>query len=139
MKRRTSLFVLLNAAVLLGLGCEKNVTGPQGEFAGTYRMGKLTSNVQADMTATYQAAEKAMKDLDLIVLQTTSGQLGATILARDPQDRKIQVDLTSLSAKQTRMSIDTGSKASAARVYDAIIANLPESTAQAHAASTPTP
>ncbi len=137
MRRRTSLLVLLSAAILLGLGCEKNVTGPQGETAGTYHMGKLTSNVSADMTATYQAAEKAMKDLDLIVLQSTGGQLGATIVARDAQDRRIQVNLTSLSGKATKVTIDTGSQATATRVYHEIVSNLPQTTAQAQTAPQP--
>jgi hypothetical protein len=138
MKRRSSLVVLLSVAVLLGLGCEKTVTGPQGETAGTYHMGKLTSNVSADMNTTFQAAEQAMKDLDLTVLQSTGGQLGSTIIARDSHDRKIQVNLTSLSEKATKVTIDTGSKATATRVYHQIVSDLPQA-ATAQAQPTPQP
>jgi hypothetical protein len=135
MKRRTSLLVLLGAAVLLGLGCEKSVTGPEGGTAATYRMGTLTSNVPADMNATYQAAEQAMKDLNLIVLQSTGGQLGATIVARDARDERIEINLTSVTKDATKMTIDSGSQASATRIYREIIDNLPPVTAQAE----PTP
>jgi hypothetical protein len=137
MRTRVALMVLLSVGILLGLGCEKSVVGPRGETTASYRLGTLTSDVPADMNTTYQAAEQAMKDLNLIVLQSTGGQLGASIVARDPQDRRIAINLTSLTDKATKMTIDAGSEASATRVYREIVSNLPPVTAQAPPASQP--
>jgi hypothetical protein len=78
-----------------------------------------------------------MKDLNLIVLQSTGGQLGATIVARDARDERIEVDLTSVTEKTTKMTINSGSKASATRIYHEIVSNLPPVTAQAEPAPQP--
>jgi hypothetical protein len=137
MRMRTLLIALLGAAVLLGLGCEKSVIGPGGETVATYQGGTLRSNVSADINATYEAAEKAVKDLNLTVIQANSSQLGATIIARDMHDRKIEIGLTSLTEKATKMTVNTGSEASANRIYREIMANLPPMTAQAQAAAQP--
>jgi 2',3'-cyclic-nucleotide 2'-phosphodiesterase (5'-nucleotidase family) len=125
MRTRISLLVLLSTGVLWGLGCEKSITGPHGEAVATYKGGALRTDVAAGISTTYQAAEKALHDLNLTVLQSTGGELGATIVARDPQDRKIQVDLIALSDKATAMTVNTGSKTTATRVYRAIVDNLP--------------
>jgi hypothetical protein len=131
MRTRALLMVVLAAGILLGLGCEKSIVGPRAETSATYRLGTLKSDVPADMNTTYRAAEQAMKDLDLTVLQSTGGQLGATIIARDAWDQRIRINLTSLTETSTKMTIDSGSQANSTRIYRQVVSNLPPVTAQA--------
>jgi hypothetical protein len=127
MKMRThvALLVLLSTGILLGLGCTTTVISPGTKTSATYRLGKLTSNVTADINTSYKAAEAAMQELGLNVVQKVKDQLEAKIIARDAQDNKIVVRLVAVTDEMTRLTVDVNSLPKARRIYEAILANMP--------------
>ena len=126
MRRRVLLIVLLSASILAGLGCTTAVINPGTETAATYRFGRLTANIQADITSTYQATEKAMEQLGLNIVQKTQDQLEAKVTARDAQDKKVVVTLLSTTDQTTKLTITVGSMVKARRIHDMIVDSLPE-------------
>ena len=124
MKQRTFLIVLLSVAVLLGCGCSTTVINPGTDSSATYRMGKLTAQEPQDIATVYQAAEKAMEELGLSIIQKHQDDLEARISARDAQDKKISVELVSLTKSTTELKVRVGSPEKAQRIYQTIHDNL---------------
>lgn len=123
MKTRILLLTLLAGGVS-GLGCTTTVIDPGGETSATYRFGRLTATVQADIADAYQATEQAMEELGLNVVQKLQDQLEAQVVARDAQDKRIGVELLSITNAKTDVVIQAGSLVKARRIYDTILANL---------------
>lgn len=126
MKTRILLLTLLAGGVVSGLGCTTTVIDPGGETSATYRFGRLTATVQADIAGAYQATEQAMQELGLNVVQKLQDQLEAQVVARDAQDKKIGVELLSITSAKTKVVIQAGSLVKARRIYDTILAKLQE-------------
>ena len=120
MRARICLIAPLAAAVLLGLGCKTTIIDPATQSRATYRMGKLTVEEPRDLHAVYAAAEKAMSDLGLKVVQCFKDQLQAEVVARDAQDKKVLVRLLSITKDTTRVTVDVSPVEKAQRMYQAI-------------------
>lgn len=126
MKTRITLLALLSAGTLLGVGCETAVIGPGTKTNAVYRFGKLTSTLSADIGTSYKAAEAAMQELGLSVVQRVKDQLEAKIVARDSQDNRIVVSLVATTDETSDLTISVGSLAKARRIYQAILDNMPK-------------
>jgi len=122
--RQILLALLLAMTVVLGQSCKTTVTGPEGQTSAIYQLGKLSAEEPAGITAVYQAAEKALTDLELSISQKTKDELSATIIARDSQDKKVSIELLAVTTDTTKMSIRAGSFTKARRIYQKIHDNL---------------
>ena len=128
MRRATVFSVLLAAGTLTGLGCASSVIAPEGTTAATYRLGKLKDTLTTDIGTAYKASMQATQDLGLRIIQSGQDQLQGKIVARTAEDKRVVISLTSITEKATQITIDTGSLASASRVYRAIMQGLGEPT-----------
>jgi len=126
MKTRITLLALLSAGALLGVGCTTAVIGPGTKTDATYRFGKLTSTVSADIGTSYKAAEAAMQELGLNIVNRVKDQLEAKIIARDSQDNRIVVNLVATTDETSELTITVGSLPKARRIYQAILDNMPK-------------
>jgi len=126
MKTQITLFALLSAVTLLSVGCQTAVIGPGDKTSATYRLGKLSSTVPANISISYKAAEAAMQELGLSVVQRVKDQLEGKIIARDAQDNRIVVDLISVTDATTKLTINVNSLSKARRIYQAILDNVPK-------------
>ena len=124
MNRRTPLIFLLAATLGVGVGCSTTVIDPGTQSSATYRWGKLTTQEPADIATVYAAAEKAMTDLGLSIIQKTTDELEANLIVRDAQDKKIKVELLAVTKDRTKIVISVGSVEKARRVYQTIHDNL---------------
>ena len=120
MKRRILLATLLSALSLLGVGCTTTVIDPGTDTSATYRFGRLTAEEATDITSVYTAAETAVNELGLSIIQKVKDDLEAKIVARDAQDRKIIIRLVSLTRNTTEVRIHVGSPDRARRIYQTI-------------------
>ncbi len=119
--------IFLTAALVLSLvviGCTTTVTNPGTDNSATYRFGRLTAQEARDITTVYQAAEAAMTDLGLSIIQRIKDDLEARIVARDAQDKKIIVVLVSLTKNTTEVKVRVGSPEKARRIHQTIRDNL---------------
>ncbi len=126
MKTRITLLALLSAGTVLGIGCETAVIGPGTNTNAVYRFGKLTSTLSTDIGTSYKAADAAMQELGLSVVQRVKDQLEAKIVARDSQDSRIVVNLVATTDEASELTISVGSLAKARRIYQAILDNMPK-------------
>ena len=124
MNRRTPLILLLAAALAAGIGCSTTVIDPGTQSSATYRWGKLTTQEPADIATVYAAAEKAMMDLGLSIIQKTTDELEANLVVRDAQDKKIKVELLAVTKDRTKIIISVSSVEKARRIYQTIHDNL---------------
>ena len=114
------LMLLLAFTIVFGQGCTTTVVGPQGETAAVYKFGTLTVEEPSDISAVYEAAENALTKLELNITQKMKDELSAKIVARDSQDKKITVNLASITTGSTKMSIRAGSFAGARRIQEMV-------------------
>ena len=119
MAQRIVLTALLVAA-LIGSGCTTTVINPGTDSSATYRFGVLTAVESKDITTVYQAAEASIADLGLSVIQKVKDDLEAKIVARDAQDKKIIIELLSMTATTTEVKVRVGSPDKARRIYQTI-------------------
>jgi Protein of unknown function (DUF3568) len=124
MKQGIVLSALLVTALLVGIGCTTTVMNPGTDSSATYRFGRLTAEEDRDITAVYAAAEAAVDELGLSVIQKIKDELEANIVARDAQDRKIIIELISVTKDTTEVRVKVGSPDKAARIYQTIHENL---------------
>jgi 3-hydroxyacyl-CoA dehydrogenase len=120
MKKRIVLTVLLTAVVLLGLGCKTTIVDPVSQSTATYRFGKLTSEESRGIDAVYAASEKAMEELGLKIVQRTKDALQAELIARDAQDRRVAINLLSITRGTTRITIEIRPAEKAQRIHSAV-------------------
>ncbi len=120
-KKQLFLAILLAATLVLVHGCTTTtVTGPEGQTEATYKFGKLTAEEPKDISTVYQAAEKALAELELSISQKMKDEIAAKIIARDSQDKKITLNLLALTENTTKVTISAGSFVKARRVYQKI-------------------
>lgn len=120
MKRRILLGALLLATVAMGTGCTTTVINPGTDSSAMYRLGQLTAQEDKDIGAVYAAAEAAVDELGLSIIQKFKDELEANIVARDAQDQKIVIQLVSLTKSATEVKVKVGSPDKAGRIYQTI-------------------
>ncbi len=126
MTTRITVTALLVGSILLGLGCTTTQINPGSETSATYRFGALESTVAAPIDVTYKAAEQAAGSLGLSVVQRLEDKLDSRLIARDAQDKKIEIGMTSIAPDKTKLTIKVDSQAKASRIYQTILDQLPK-------------
>ena len=123
-QRQILLMLLLVSALVCGQGCKTTIEGPQGPTTAVYSFGKMSTEEAIDINALYEATVKALAELELKISQKTKDRLNATIIARDSQDKKITVQLVSITKDSTKMSIRAGSSTRASRIHQMVYDSL---------------
>lgn len=121
MTTRITLITLLAGSILLGLGCTRTQINPGTETSATYQFGALEATVAAPIDVTYKAAEQASQSLGLSVVQRLEDKLDSRIIARDAQDKKIEIAMISIAPDKTKLTIKVDSQAKASRIYQTIL------------------
>ncbi len=109
---KSLLFIMLLGIILsFGSGCAAvALVAGGGAGAGTiaYLRGELKSMEDAPLEQTYQAAQKAIKDLEFIVTSEQKDAFSAKLVARSATDKRVEVNLKELSDKLTEVRIRVG-------------------------------
>jgi hypothetical protein len=124
MKRMQVVLVLLGGVAMLMGGCSKSLDGSSYNYAS----GNLSATLNADVEKSYNAALKAMEQLQLTPTEKSKDALGARILAKTSADKKVKVTLTRVTDTTTELVVGIGTvvgdKDIAKTVYDKITENL---------------
>ena len=126
-KKKVVLVALLAVTAVLAQGCMLAVVG--GGAAGTVADGKgdLGAVESRNIDAVYAATKKAADELGLKVTRDTKDSLGAVIVARDAQDKKVTIKLKTTAENTTELSIRVGTfgdETKSQLIYDKIKENL---------------
>lgn len=100
----------LGIVLLSSCGCVAALLVGGGAGAGTvaYLKGELKSTEDAPIGSVWQAAHKAMKDLEFIVTSEEKDAFSAKLIAHGSDDTKMEIILESVSAKLTTLKIRVG-------------------------------
>lgn len=107
MRKNEVLLVALLAGTAVVQGC---IVAAVGAGAGTsaYVMGDLKAFESKDVETVYNAALKAMDELELSVTTKTKDALSAKIVGRDAQDKKVTIKISATGEGTTKISIRVG-------------------------------
>lgn len=128
MKKQKVILALLlpGAAVLLG-GCMLAAVGAGAAGTVAYVRGDLEAVEAKKLDVVYDAAKKAVKQLELSVSTDNKDAMSATIVVRDSQDKKMTIKLLATAEGSTKLSIRVGTFGSETKsrlIYDQIKKNL---------------
>jgi hypothetical protein len=121
-KEQVFLAILLGAVAVSVSGC---IVAAVGAGAGTvaYVRGDMETVESAGIDSVYKAAEKAVDNLGLTGIEKTKDELTAKIKARDSEDKKVTIRLTSTGRMSTKLSIRIGTfgdEIKSRRIYEEI-------------------
>lgn len=111
---------ILQGCMLLAVGA-----GAAGSVA--YVRGDLEAIEAKKLDTVYDAAKKALEQLELSISKDAKDAMSAEIIARDSQDKKITVKLAAATEDSTKLSIRFGvfgDETKSRMVYDQIKKNL---------------
>jgi len=114
---------ILAAAVLAVGGCSKSNEGTTYNYA----TGNLTATLNANVEKSYNAALKALQQLELKPTEQIKDAFGARIVSTTSADKKLTVTLKRINDELTSIVIEVGmvgDKLTSKAVYDKIIENL---------------
>ena len=126
-KKQVFLIIILAGAAVLLEGCMLAVVGVGAAGTVAYVRGDLESVESENIDAVYEAALKALQELELLPTQKSKDALGAEIIAYDAQDKKITIRLKSMADGTTKLSIRIGvfgSETKSRLIYQKIRDNL---------------
>jgi hypothetical protein len=106
--RNLLLIISLGIIVLSGTGCASLVGGGTAAGTVTYIFGELKSVEEASLESTWEATQKTMKDLELIVTSREKDTLAARLIARGVNDKKIVIKLKKISEELSEVKIRVG-------------------------------
>ncbi|MBN2181816.1 MAG: DUF3568 family protein [Sedimentisphaerales bacterium] len=124
---RILLIVLLIGIAAFSQGCVAAAVGIGAAGTVAYVRGDLEAVESENLDAVYEAAVKAVDELDLRVISKSKDALTATINARDAQDKKIKITLKNTAEQTTKISIRIGyfgSETKSRLIYQKIHDNL---------------
>ncbi|WKZ17779.1 MAG: DUF3568 family protein [Candidatus Jettenia sp. CY-1] len=87
----------------LGIGSDAAAAG-----TAAYTLGELRSMEQISLDRTWQAAQKAVEDLEYTVTSREKDALTANLIARGAGDKKIEINLRKVSEEMTEVRIRVG-------------------------------
>ena len=126
-KQQVILAILYVGATVMLSGCVLAAVGAGAAGTVAYVKGDLEVVESKDLDTVYGATKKALEDLELSVIQDTKDKIGATVISRDSQDKKVTIRLTAVTDKSTEISVrfgTFGNEAKSAMVYNKIKENL---------------
>jgi len=129
--RLVALLFCLFALSIGSSGCLALAVGAGAAGTVAYLTGDLEAEEPYDIDTVFVAAEKALGELELRVLEgrTAKDALSATIVARDAADKEIVVKLKSTVSGTTTISVRVGTFGNETKsrlIYDQIRKNLKE-------------
>ena len=128
MKQFLLYFLLITIAVF-GLDCVVAAVGVGAAGTIAYMRGDLEAVESENIDTVYEAALQAAEELELRIISKTKDALSATIIARDAQDKKVQIILRTTAENTTKLSIRIGTFGSETKsrlIYQKIYDNLKE-------------
>jgi hypothetical protein len=106
--QRIFLTVLLFGAVVSMSGCLAAAVGAGAVGTVAYMKGDLEAVEAEDINVVYEASKNALKQLGLSVTKESRDALSGVITARDAQDKKVTIKLSSTTEGATKISIRVG-------------------------------
>lgn len=126
-KQKVILAGLYIAAAVLLTGCIVAAVGAGAAGTVAYVKGDLEVIEAKGLDDVYVASKKALADLELPAIQDNKDKMGAVLVSRDSQDKKVTVKLTAVTDASTEISVRFGTfgdEAKSAMVYNKIKENL---------------
>lgn len=118
--------MLLSIAVFCH-GCVVAAVGLGAAGTVAYVSGDLESTEPKNIEIVYSAALQAAEQLELRVISSSKDALSATVIARDADDKKIQIKMAAVSEQTTKLSIRVGtfgSETKSQRIYKNMYNNM---------------
>lgn len=106
--KRILLIVLLIGIAVFSQGCVVAAVGIGAAGTIAYVRGDLEAVESHSLDKVYEAAVKALDELELNVISKSKDALTATINARDAQDKKVKITLKKTAEQATKISIRIG-------------------------------
>ena len=126
-KQQVILAALYVATAVMVSGCVLAAVGAGAAGTVAYVKGDLEVVESKDLDTVYAATKKALADLELNAIQDNKDKMGATLVSRDSQDKKVTIKLTAVTDESTEISVRFGTfgdEAKSAMVYSKIKENL---------------
>lgn len=126
-KQKVILAILYVGAGITVSGCVLAAVGAGAAGTVAYVKGDLEVIEAKGLDDVYVASKKALADLELPAIQDNKDKMGAVLVSRDSQDKKVTVKLTAVTDESTEISIRFGTfgdEAKSAMVYNKIKENL---------------
>ena len=128
MQKSQVIFVLLAVGTSFILqGCMLLAVGAGAAGSVAYVRGDLEAVEAKKLESVYEAAKKALEQLELSISKDTKDAMSAEITARDSQDKKITVKLAAATEDSTKLSIRFGvfgDETKSRMIHDQIKKNL---------------
>jgi hypothetical protein len=118
---------LLAALALTLSGCVVAAVGAGAAASVGYIRGDLEATLENDVEQVYEASLKALDQLKLAVVSKQQDALGAKIVSRNIEDKKIQINLKQNEGGVTKLTIRIGvfgNETQSRLIYDKIRDNL---------------
>ena len=118
---------LLAALALTISGCVVAAVGAGAAAGVGYIRGDLEATLEDDVENVYEASLQALDELKLAVISKQQDALGAKIVSRNSEDKKIQVKLKQTEGGITKLTIRIGvfgDETQSRLIYDKIKENL---------------
>ena len=125
--KRVLLIILFIGIIIFGQGCMVAAVGIGAAGTIAYVRGDLEAVESHSLDEVYEAALKAVEELELRFIYKTKDALTATINARDAQDKKVKITLKRTAEQTTKISIRIGTFGSETKsrlIYQTIRDNL---------------
>lgn len=126
-KEKILLTILLIALLTGGVGCKTTMVGEDLKTEAIYSMGTLEATMPYNIDAVFSAAKQTMGDLELSTSIATKDALAGKIVARDSADKKIAIDIKTVSKDSTNVKIHVGiigDETKSKMIYNKIKENL---------------
>jgi hypothetical protein len=124
--------VAITVCAMVGLvcsGCIALAVGAAGGLAGaTYVLGKLTDEVNHEVSVVHAAASDAMNDLGLKPSEDRADKLTAHIKSEFADGTNVWIDMQSIGEDRTKLTVRvgmTGDEVRARKIHEAIKRHLP--------------
>ena len=128
MRKEQIAFLVLNCLCLVTLGgCLVAAVGVGAAGTVAYVRGDLEAVEAKSLDELYDASVKAVDKLELALISKSKDALSAEIIARDSEDKKIRINLTSSAEGTTKVTIRVGtfgSQTKSRAIYEKIKENL---------------
>lgn len=121
------LLTITASTLVLSSGCVLLVGAAAGAGTVAYTRGDLKSLESATLDKVYNASIKGLEELEFKVTLKEKDALGAKIIARGANDRKVQVNLKRKSEAATELSIRVntfGDEAASVMIHERIVKKL---------------
>lgn len=129
LKRSVLLLALVAAPAVLSIqsGCVAVVAAGAAGTGVAWYSGRLEANLGHDLIAVYKASQKALAQLEFAKISENKSSIDAQLVSRTALDKKVDIVLTQVTPKSTKVAIRVGvfgDEALSLTVLDKIKANL---------------